>query len=126
MNNFSLIKKIAKKFNITIIDVEKTPNYHKVVNMPQDTFVNKSYLCGNNDIVLGIYKNKEMRLASFFHEIGHTLVENTYMETIGYDTYLIESAAWYIGMKMASEYNVSFSKQTVKWITKNIFSYRSK
>lgn len=124
MNNSLLVKKIAKKLNVKVIDVEKIPNYYKTVNMPSCTFINKSYLYGNNEIVIGKYKNKEMKLASFFHEVGHTLVENSYMKAIDYSKYLIESAAWYLGIQMASEYGISFSKPTTEWIVKNIETYK--
>lgn len=82
----------------------------------EDSYINRSYVCGNDRIELGIYENKELLIASFFHELGHiTDTKNGY--------YNSEEKAWEIGFKLAEKYGYKFSAQTYKWAQKELETY---
>jgi hypothetical protein len=70
-------------------------------------------------IVLGIYKNDEQRMASLFHEVGHILVAGDYEGQFEY-----EAEAWKRGIKLAMEYDISFSGETMMWISKQMSTYK--
>lgn len=112
------IDKIKQKFNIEIIDVQERPKYYNEVGMEEEDFVNKSYIIGKDTVVLGIYDNDEQKIASLFHEIGHTLVVENYEEQLNY-----EVEAWRIGIELATEYGISFSDETMSWINRQVDTY---
>lgn len=115
-----IIDKIKQRFNIKVIDIQDRPLYYNEVGMCMSDFVNKSYIIGCDTIVLGLYDNKEKRIASLFHEIGHTLVKNDESQ------YKREKEAWEIGIELAKEYNIDFSKETLLWIDEQVSVYKEK
>jgi Zn-dependent peptidase ImmA (M78 family) len=114
------VDKIKRRFNIEIIDVQERPNYYNEVGMEERDFVNKSYIIGNDTVILGIYDNDEQKIASLFHEIGHTLLDRNYENQFNY-----EAEAWRIGIELAIEYGISFSHETMLWINKQTNTYIS-
>ena len=97
---------------LEIIDLSNQPDYWKKVGMRQEDFIDKSYTIGGEIIVLGMYKDKERKSASFFHELGHIINESG-----------SEKAAWETGMKLAKSLGITFSSSTWKWIKEQLISY---
>jgi len=116
-----MINKIAKKYNINLHKVKAGDKYCKANGI--DTYLNKSYSSGsknhNPEIWLGIYYDKELKLISFFHELGHILCKRKESDTI----YQMEEKAWKKGIKIANKYEIFFSDETLKWSKNQLKSY---
>jgi hypothetical protein len=77
--------------------------------------VDCSCIYGNDEIVLGQYKNPELRFISFFHELGHTLVTQDFKAATNYNTLLIELKAWDLGIEFAISRDIVFSDDAIVW-----------
>lgn len=108
----------AKKYNVKLIDVAVQADYHERVEMPAETYIEKSY-CTGNEIILGIYADPEIRLAAFFHALGESL-----SEVNARNKYDQECAAWQCGFRLAKENNIVFSEETIKWCRKQLSAYK--
>lgn len=119
------LSQIAKDFDIKLISITENniARYAKKYNIEKNTLKNNAYVIGDDEIILGIYEEKELRTAAFFHEIGHTLITENFEKMINYDTMLIEFQAWIEGLKVAKKYNYEFSNKTFKYILKSVNSY---
>ena len=104
-----IIPGLAKKYNVKLIDVAIQSDYHKRAEMPEDTYIEKSY-CIGNEIILGVYSDPELRLVSFYHELGHALCEEG-----ARNQYDKECRAWQHGFKLAKEDGIVFSAGTMNW-----------
>jgi hypothetical protein len=115
------ILKVLQSHGFTkITDMEEEPYYWRKVNMPLEDFINKSYVIGLSEIIIGFYKNEELRTASIFHEIWHTLYE--YKE--GDSVIDREEHAWNIGFTLAKKHGFWFSCSTYEWASKQIETYQ--
>jgi len=120
------IRQIAKYYNLKVIfitnnNINKYSKKYKIeIN---DLKNNAEYLEEDEKIILGLYDDKEIRLAALFHEIGHTLVTEAYEKMVNYDVMLIEYQAWIEGLKVANKYKYVFSNKTFKYILTSIHSY---
>jgi hypothetical protein len=119
------IKEIAGDFNLKVINITEAniDEYSKKFDIDKETLKNNAYIIGDQDIILGIYDNKEVRLAAFFHEIGHTLVSEGYEKLVNYDQVLVEYQAWIEGLKIAKKYGYTFSSKTFHYILKSLNSF---
>lgn len=113
-----IVDRIKQRFVVEIIDVQERPDYCNEVGMEREDFVNRSYIIGNDVIVLGIYDSNEEKMASLFHEVGHILEVGNYR-----DQFSREVEAWRIGVELAAEYGISFSRETMLWINNQASSY---
>ena len=113
------LEKISKDFGIIkLVQITKGDEY--CIANGEERYINSSYIAGRDEIYLGIYENKELLIASFFHEIGHTLVN-----FINYKTVIdIEREAWKQGFDVAKKYGYNFSKETYEWADKQIETYK--
>jgi len=118
-------KEIAGDYNLRLTNITEgnIDKYVKKFDIDKETLVNNAYIIGDEDIILGLYDDKEVRMASFFHEIGHTLVSETYEKLVNYDKMLIEYQAWIEGLKIAKKYGYQFSSKTFHYILKSLNSY---
>jgi len=118
-------KQIADDFNIKLVNVTKTniESVSKRYDILKPELKNNAYIIGDDEIILGIYEDKDLKFAAFFHEIGHTLVTERFTEMINYDIMLVEYQAWIEGLKIAKKYGYKFSNKTFKYILKSINSY---
>ncbi len=114
--NKQLCKKLERKYNVKIIQVVKGDEYWEVNG---GNYINRSYIIGR-EIILGIYTDREYKIASLFHEIGHTLV----FSECARGQIAEETSAWLIGCKIAKKYGYAFSAKTYSWIREQINSYR--
>ena len=118
-------KEIAGDYNLKLINITEgnIDEYAKKFDIEKETLMNNAYIIGDQDIILGIYDDKEVRLAALFHEIGHTLVSENYEKLVNYDAMLIEYQAWIEGLKEAKKYGYTFSSKTFHYILKSLNSF---
>lgn len=129
--NFNKVRKeLCHKYSII---------FHDIMNgglsgwKPEDLeyyFRNKSSCFGCDEIALGLYTDDQLRIASFFHELGHCLIyqrrlklpehKKRYYKTKWAD----ERAAWIEGFKQAKKYGFKFSKKTLAWCKKQLDTYK--
>jgi len=100
---------------IIIIDCEKYPKYYKKVNMRPKDFIEKSYLIGNT-IILGKYKNKQRKIISYYHELGHLKTRKHYLEKLEQ-----EINAWKVALDEIPIKNIT--KENVKYILHCLETY---
>ena len=115
----TIIDEIKRRFGVEVIDVGERPYYYKEVAMEKEDFINRSYIIGKDTIVLGVYDNDERRIASLFHEVGHTLINGEYKDKFDY-----EEEAWKKAVELAMEYNIVFSPETMLWIDNQVSTYK--
>lgn len=102
-------KQIAKKYSIKVR-----------FDCPD---INQSFCIGNDEILIGQYKEAELAFISFFHELGHCLIEYEYKKSWNYNTLVIEIECWNIGLREAKKHNILFSDNAIKWGYKQALSY---
>lgn len=106
---------IAKKHGIKkFIKVEPGDRY--CLANGQENYENRSYIIGDDELELGIYKNQELMVASFFHELGHITDTKD-------GIYNSETKAWLIGFKLAKQYGFEMSPETYLWALEQLSSY---
>jgi hypothetical protein len=118
-------KQIANDYNIKVINITKRniDKYANAYDIEKGDLKNNAYVIGDDEIILGLYDDDDLKFAAFFHEIGHTLVTESFSEMINYDMMLIEYQAWIEGLKVAKKYGYRFKNKTFKYILKSINSY---
>jgi len=122
-----MIREIAEKYNVILNEVELGDKFCDANG--EESYINSSYSAGSirttcdAEIWLGIYENEELKLISFFHEMGHMLID------MGYDNdlkvYDYEKDAWEKGYKLAGECGVKFSRKAKRWAKKQLNSYKN-
>jgi len=103
---------VCRNFDIDLIDVAIDTDYLLNVNMPEGHFTNRSFCIGPNTVILGAYEDAELRLASFFHEVGHLMNKDGG-----------QLRAWGAGLDLAASLGVIFSKETLSWCWKQAETY---
>jgi len=119
------IKEIAKDYNlkVTQVTIRNIDKIAKKFDIVKSDFKNNAFVIGDEDIVLGMYDTQELKYASFFHEIGHTLVSESFEKMVHNDEMLIEFQAWIEGLKVAKKYKQEFSNKAFHYILKSLNSY---
>lgn len=110
-----IISKLCTRHSIKIMECAET---------------DASWSAGKDLIILGIYQDPELRLISFFHELGHCLDSRQipdvrkmdYWKDYPYNHYF-EAKAWKIGLQIASENGINFSSNSKEWAAKQLLSY---
>jgi hypothetical protein len=65
-----------------------------------------------------------LKVASFFHELGHALMPDDFASSVEYYTPDIEKEAWRVGFEEAKkEYGVDFSQKVHDWVEKQLQTY---
>lgn len=118
-------KDIAKDYNlrVTHVTIKNIDKVAKKFDIIKSDFKNNAFVIGDEYIILGIYDMPELKQASFFHEIGHTLVTESFEKMVHNDEMLIEFQAWVEGLKIAKKYKQEFSNKTFHYILKSLNSY---
>ena len=111
---------VAKNMNIEIIDC-RIREYWKESEMPEEDYINKSYIIGGDTIVLGKYHSKECRAISFFHEIGHLASYKIHGECSEYE---FERIAWELGFMIAASHGIFFSEEAENFANENLETYK--
>jgi len=118
-------KKIAKEYGLRVIHVNKK-NLKKVsekYDIDKEDLKNNAYIIENEDIILGIFDDNDLKTAAFFHEIGHTLVRESFENLVQDDEMLVEYQAWIEGLRIAKKYKIEFSNKMLKYILKSVNTY---
>lgn len=102
-----IINNIALEFGLKIIMIDDK---------------NQSF-CADRNIYIGQYDNEEFKLISFFHEIGHTLISQSFIKLCNFNTLLIEIECWNIGIKKALERKIFFSDEAIQWGLQQSLTY---
>jgi len=112
---------VANRYGLNVIKVV-FGDEHCQANGTEE-YLNHSYLAWP-DIYLGIYDDEELKLASFFHELGHILIPDDFPASVGYYTPAIERKAWRIGFEAAkSKHKLEFSQKVHEWVEGQIQTY---
>lgn len=114
---------IAKDFDLKIVQVivdDENCNDNGV-----DNYINSSYIIGDT-IYLGIYDDINKKIISFFHEIGHHIIDRDFIdETIKKQncSFLIEQKCWQIGFELAEQYKYCFDSDVYEWANEQTKTY---
>jgi len=119
--SMEVMKYVAAEYNIKLVQVVKGDKY--CVADGEESYINRSFIIGNDEIQLGIYESDELRCASFFHELGHTMVTDDFAQVVE-GMWHIEVMAWRIGFNTAKGYDILFSDSTTKWAEEQIATYK--
>jgi len=128
-----MIKEIVKKYDVMLYEVTQGDNHCEANG--EDSYHNTSYCAGNihskcgmsdrnncAEIWLGFYDDEEIKLISFFHELGHVTDDTIWNDKLlKYD---MEKIAWNKGYEIAKEYGVKFSRKSKGWATKQLNTYK--
>lgn len=116
---------IAKDYNIKLINItqKNIDKYSKIYEIKKSELINNAYIIGDEEIILGIYDDKDLKFAAFFHEVGHSLISENFLKLINHDLMLLEYQAWIEGLKVAKKYGYKFKDKTFKYILRTINSY---
>jgi len=114
-NSESVIEQIAKDFNLNVIYLDRIE--HKFENV-----VENCYIAGN-EIFIGIYKDEEKKLISFFHELGHKEISWAFKKAFKLNTLLIEIECWRCGIELARSYGIFFSDNAIKFGYEKALTY---
>lgn len=110
---------ITKKYNIKLFEGKK---YYSNWNN-QDYlfyFLNNCYFIAPNIIIMGNFKDNQLKLACFFHELGHFLDTKKYK-----NLFIKEKNAWKFGFAIAKkELNLSFANYIKKICEEKLNSYK--
>jgi len=81
---------------------------------------------GKPEIFLGQYEDQELRLISFFHELGHIVSTDEgkvpKYEDLPYYHYA-EAVAWKRGLELAVDEGVAFSGKALEWAKEQLATY---
>jgi len=118
-------KLIARDYNlrVTHVTLKNIDRVVKKFDLDKDDLINNAFVISDEDIILGIYTEHELKEAAFFHEIGHTLISEQFEKMVHKDEMLIEFQAWIEGLKIARKYKQRFSDKTFQYILESLNSY---
>ncbi len=106
---------------VKVIDCRINP-YWERCGMPEEHFTNASFLLGGDEIVVGVYTKPELRLASFFHEVGH-LLSRKHEGRANWLPSWWERDAWREGFAWAASLGVTFSPEVEAWAEAQVATY---
>ena len=118
-------KLIARDYNlrVTHVTAKNIDTVSQKFDIQKDDLFENAFVISDEDIVLGIYEEHELKEAAFFHEIGHTMITERFEKMVHHDEMLIEFQAWIEGLKIAKKYKQNFSNKTFHYILKSLNSY---
>ena len=117
------ISKVCEDFKIKILDMSKEPIHIVKMHQPAEDFINRSSICGD-EIWLGLYKDKELRCISFFHEIGHKILPHKWGKVIKWNTMAFEVECWQRGITYAGKMGIHFSDRAIAWGYRQALTYK--
>ena len=91
-------QKIASNYNITVHRIRRGDKYHTAIG--DDVYLNRSWSGGINEIIIGIFDDKDEEAASFFHELGHCISRDlgNSFDNIQNGSFHSELDAWMVGL----------------------------
>lgn len=119
------LSQIAKDYGLRLTSLSKK-NFKRIAEKYEDLnradAKNNAYLFDDH-IILGFYDDEMHKKAAFFHELGHSLVTESFEHLVNHDQLFIEYEAWVQGLKVAKKYNFVFPDKVFKYILKSANSY---
>lgn len=115
-----VMRQVSKKFGVKLHynqeDLEVLSDPYLI-----ETNFNRCTAGGRDEISIGIYTDEELRLISFFHELGHTQSNYKYDPR---DVYWdMELHAWKVGLTIAYKMWERFSHHALTWADKQLSTY---
>jgi len=107
-----VLDQVCKKYNLIVRQLSQ-----------EDESVNNHSYIADNEIILGDYEDDELKLISFFHELGHHLIPFSLKKELDFNTLLIELECWRLGVLEAHKFGVLFSDKAIEWGYNQAFSY---
>jgi hypothetical protein len=83
-----------------------------------DNYINSSYSTFD-EIWLGIYDDEELKVVSFFHELGH-IKDPIKQHDNKFDQ---EKKAWDVGYELAKKYGITFTDKSKNWADEQLKTY---
>lgn len=117
MKTIDRLSAIAKSYGIELVKIHVGDKIYSA--NPANWYLNRSFICGKNEILLGLYEDEELMVVSFFHELGHVVDSKN-------GWYNSERQAWKIGIRLAKQQGFTFSDKTYKWVTEQLLTYKPK
>jgi hypothetical protein len=84
------------------------------------TIITNDTSIGN--IYLGIYDNDEWKEISFYHELGHCLIDYP-INIFDISEYNLEKMVWRKGLEIAKNNNKIFSIGSLRWAVRQLHTY---
>jgi hypothetical protein len=113
-----ILLQLAEAYGIKSVWVV-TPGDKYVVANGEETFKNKSYIVGKDEIIMGLYDDPNLFVASFFHEIGHAFIDKVFTNRVE-----LERMAWVTGFQIAEKHGYKFPDYVYDWTIKQIATYQ--
>ena len=123
-----LIQRLCRQHHIELFDYAvgwkegETPSYG--IEMSSCTLGRSKHWAPK--IYLGVYQDPELRLISFFHELGHVLDSDNKRcpayEDLPY-YHFCEASAWRMGLRLATRAEILFSDNAISWGKKQLATY---
>lgn len=115
---------LADRFKVKLVVVDDP--YVKESGMDWSWWLNRSESSGTifdrPEIIIGAYSDDEIKLLSFFHELGHILTPEPGRLP---DMLAVERAAWRIGYAVAESMGITFSPRAKAWARRQLASYKN-
>lgn len=117
------VDELAERFKVKLIVVDDP--FVKESGMDWAWWLNRSESSGSvsdrPEIIIGAYSDDELKLLSFFHELGHVLTPDPAKLP---DMMAVERAAWRIGYAVAESMGVRFSPRAKAWARRQLAAYK--
>lgn len=113
--NLALMKRLAATHEIELTFAD---SYLVELN-GLDAYLNRSVHIGGDSICIGIYEDGELKLLSFFHELGHCVDPRVQHES-KYDQ---EHRAWHFAYRLSESEGFSFSPRALRWAREQLATY---
>ena len=118
-------QEIASNYNIKVYKIQPNDNY--CINNGKEVYFNRSFCIGREEILIGIYNNKDEEAASFFHELGHCittqLFECNIFKNLPNNSFNVELDAWMVGLIEAYKYGYLLPRSCFDFMINGIKSY---
>lgn len=115
------LTEIARKNGIKKIHFIRDKNHDLVERNGLDTYINKSYIAGSDEIFIGIYSDYDLMIISFFYLLGCIIPE------LHENMYNSPFVSWLNGFKIAKEYGYNYydNQKVLDWCEEQ-FKIKSK
>lgn len=115
-----IIRKVCKVGLECLDKSEESETYKKEwKNVLED----RAIISGHT-ITLGLFKNEQKRLLTFFHEVGHMAITAKYGNLIKWKPVVIEMQCWQNGIELAASMGVHFDTKTLLWGYERALTYK--
>jgi len=84
--------------------------------------VNYSSYAGRT-VFFGPYTDPELKLISFFHELGHILLPEEFRKKWDYERLICEIECWNIGLEEARKEGIIFTNDAIAWGFQQALTY---